>query len=214
MRRYQHARVAGRLLILTLSLLVIPGCGPVWEDDADVKGARIACAGLRKAEHNECVEREAVARINPDVCHLAGIAVDDACLQAVYRAAGDPAICDRIYLRGALANCQAWYAGHTAEPRQLGTRQQPVGEHLSDCAPDTARSLPPFEQALAEEEQSFATLCQHIGRPDWQTGSGLIIYIYELEDGSEVWLGFANLNQLAYAILRTAGEQQVDLLAE
>jgi len=41
-----------------------------------------------------CIERHAVASLNPDVCRLASVWVDDACLQSIYQAADDPAICD------------------------------------------------------------------------------------------------------------------------
>ena len=56
-----------------------------------------------------CIEQQAMAALNPDVCRLLGIAVDDACLQAVYQAADDPAICDRPYLPGAVPACKAYY---------------------------------------------------------------------------------------------------------
>jgi hypothetical protein len=39
------------------------------------------------------------------------IAMDDACLQAVYQAANDPAICDRLYLSGVVSTCKTYYAG-------------------------------------------------------------------------------------------------------
>jgi hypothetical protein len=201
------------LVVLVGGLLLVASCGPEWELDPDVQGARTACAGLRRKEHTTCVEQEAVARLNPDVCHLAGIAVDSACLQAVYEAADDPGICDRVYLQGAASNCRAWYADRTPEPR-LGERWRPRGEYLDDCTPGTERSLAAFEEALATEEPSFLQLCQQVGRPDWQTGSGLIIFIYELDDGSEVWLGFGGLESLNYAIQVLRDGQKVDLLAD
>jgi hypothetical protein len=49
------------------------------------------------------------------ICWLAGEWIDDACLQSVYEAAGDPAICDRIYLQGVVPNCRAYYARLTHE---------------------------------------------------------------------------------------------------
>lgn len=188
-------------------------CGPEWELDPDVQGARTACAGLRRKEHATCVEREAVARVNPEVCHLAGIAVDDACLQAVYEVADNPGICDRVYLEGAASNCQAWYANHTPEPR-LGDRWRPSGKYLDDCSPGTARSLAAFEEALKTDKPAFVHVCQQVGRPDWQTGSGLIIFVYELDDGSEVWLGFGGLSSLTYAIQVSPEGEKIDLLTD
>ena len=35
--------------------------------------------------------------------------MDHACLQAVYQAADDPAICDRLYLKGVRPTCRAYY---------------------------------------------------------------------------------------------------------
>jgi hypothetical protein len=51
-----------------------------------------------------------VETLNPNVCRLAGIWVDDMRLQAVYEAAGDPAICDQLYLEGVRPTCRAYYA--------------------------------------------------------------------------------------------------------
>ena len=47
--------------------------------------------------------------LNPNICGLAGIFVDDACLQSVWEAAGDPSICNRLYLAGTRPTCRAWY---------------------------------------------------------------------------------------------------------
>jgi hypothetical protein len=107
---FHRARLVWLLAGLVLALLAVACEAPDWETDPDVQAARVACAGLKKAEHFGCVEREAVGSLNPDVCRLAGIALDDACLQAVYEAAGDPTICDRIYLKSVVPDCRAWYA--------------------------------------------------------------------------------------------------------
>lgn len=101
------------LAVLVLSALVGACEGPAWENDPDVQAVRTACAGLRKMEHYSCVEDAAVERLNPDVCHLIAAGLDDLCLQAVYEAAGDPAICAEMYLRGAKENCRTWYANPT-----------------------------------------------------------------------------------------------------
>jgi hypothetical protein len=42
--------------------------------------------------------------------------VDDMCLQAVYEAADDPSICDRLYLSGVVPNCHAYYAARSPTP--------------------------------------------------------------------------------------------------
>jgi len=74
-----------------------------------VKAARNACKSQSRLDY-DCVERHAVAASNPEICRLAGIGIDDMCLQAVYEAANDPTICDRIYLQGVVTNCRAYYA--------------------------------------------------------------------------------------------------------
>jgi hypothetical protein len=56
---------------------------------------------------------------NPESCHLLGIAVDDMCLPAVCDAAGDPAICDRLYPEGIRPTCRAYYADPERAPRLL-----------------------------------------------------------------------------------------------
>ncbi len=97
------------LLILVLALLLV-ACGPeAWEQDPDVRAASRECG-----KEYDCIERHAVETLNPEVCRLAGIAIDDMCLQAVYEAADDPAICGRIYLQGVRPNCQAYYADRAA----------------------------------------------------------------------------------------------------
>ena len=102
------------LLILLLSLTT--ACASeAWKQDPQVEAAQGTCGALPGAEQYACYERQAIARANPEICRLTGMWVDDACLQAVYEAAGDPAICDRIYLQGVVPNCRAYYARLTAE---------------------------------------------------------------------------------------------------
>ena len=70
---------------------------------------------------------------------------------------------------------------------------------VTDCVHKTARDLTAYEELSAD--MSFEEVCQQVGLPDWETGSGLAILIYQLKDGSEVWLGFPGLQgELMYAI--------------
>ena len=95
---------------LLVLLVLLVGCTPQpWKQDPDVQVAKQDCAGLPQGEHYACIERHAVASLNPEVCRLASVWVDDACLQAVYQAADDPAICDRLYLKGVRPTCRAYY---------------------------------------------------------------------------------------------------------
>jgi len=95
---------------LLVLLALLAGCAPQpWKQDPDVQAAKQDCAGLPQGEHYACIERHAVTSLNPEVCRLASVWVDDACLQAVYQAADDPAICDRLYLKGVRPTCRAYY---------------------------------------------------------------------------------------------------------
>jgi hypothetical protein len=101
--------------VVVLLALLLTACGPrAWEHDPDVQAARAACKGSGKGLNYDCVERHAVETLNPDVCHLAGIWIDDMCLQAVYEAAEDPTICERLYLEGVRPTCRAYYSEKAA----------------------------------------------------------------------------------------------------
>jgi hypothetical protein len=104
------------ILVLAACLLTLVACArpPLQASDPDVQAARAACQAVPAADRLACIERQAVASLNPQVCRLLDIAVDDACLQSVHEAANDPAICDRLYLPGIVPTCRAYYAG----PRQ------------------------------------------------------------------------------------------------
>jgi hypothetical protein len=95
---------------LLILLILLAGCAPQpWKQNPDVQAAKRDCADLPQGEHYACIERHAVASLNPEVCHLAGIWVDDMCLQAVYEATDDQAICDRLYRPGVVKTCRAYY---------------------------------------------------------------------------------------------------------
>jgi hypothetical protein len=220
MSAFARSKLASLSAVLCFCLLVCAGCGPEWESDPDVERARVACAGLRRREHTTCVLWEAVARQNPYVCHLSGLGLDSVCLREVYQTAADPAVCDRVYVNSTAAECRSWYAEHQTESGGPGDgsneldRRQPRGDFLEACATTTIRELAGFRQALGTGEQAFGPICKQLGQPDWITGSGLIIFIYELADGSEVWLGFAGLQELSYAIQVTPGGEKIDLLGK
>lgn len=93
-----------------------------------VQAAQRGCASLPEAERYPCIEQQAVQALEPEVCRLAGMAIDDACLQAVYEAAADPSICERLYLRGVRPNCRDHYAAGeiSAAAASLNWRECPV----------------------------------------------------------------------------------------
>jgi hypothetical protein len=97
----------------------LTACGPqAWEQDPAVRAAQKACKGPDRGERYNCIERHAVKTLNPDVCRLVGIWIDDMCLQAVYEAASDPAICQQLYLEGVRPTCRAYYAQALAPMRR------------------------------------------------------------------------------------------------
>lgn len=102
-------------LVLLSALLAACAARP-WEQNPNVQAAREACRGLDQQARCSCIQFHAVGTLNPDVCRLLGIAVDDACLQSVYEAADDPAICDRLYLEGVRPTCRAYYATRAGKP--------------------------------------------------------------------------------------------------
>jgi spore germination protein GerM len=61
---------------------------------------------------------------------------------------------------------------------------------LTGCAAETARDLASFEAALANGPLSLEDLCALVGVPDGEVGSGLWIPVYDLDDGSRLYLGY------------------------
>src|SRR5512143_2638591 len=96
-----------KFCVLVLVLFLATACTPAaWQQDPHVQAARETCGRLPDAEQYDCYERQAAEQSNPEICRLTGEFVDDACLQAVYEAAGDATICERIYLQGVVPNCR------------------------------------------------------------------------------------------------------------
>jgi hypothetical protein len=132
-----------------LSLLsFLAGCANLtWQVDPEVEAARKTCVSGSDADYN-CIEEAAVAASNPDICRLVGIYIDDMCLQTVYEAAQDPAICDRIYLQGVVPNCRAYYAHFTPgsatlpETFQLPTQTKAALPGFTPAPTGTDTSLP------------------------------------------------------------------------
>ena len=104
------------VLLLLLLTTLLTSCGAEdWERDPDVQAAKAACKGSGKELDYACIERHAVESLNPEVCRLTGIWIDDMCLQTVYEAADDPGICERLYLEGVRPTCRAYYSRPAAD---------------------------------------------------------------------------------------------------
>jgi len=165
------------LLILVLALLLV-ACGPeAWEQDPEVRAARAACG-----KEYDCIERHAVETLNPDVCRLAGIAIDDMCLQAVYEAADDPAICGRIYLRGVRPNCQVYYAAQAprAAPSPSSHAPSPVPSLVATPvpSPEKVEEQPHLAEPITSAQPSPPVTG---GTPD--TGTEFVISCHEVWPG-------------------------------
>ena len=66
-------------------------------------------------------------------------------------------------------------------------------------------------QPLLTRQLTPAEARARIGVPDEETGSGLRIYIYNLEDGKRLWLGFPGDAPIVYARLQGPGGMMSDL---
>jgi hypothetical protein len=83
---------------------------------------------------------------------------------------------------------------------------------LTGCAAETARDLASFEAALANGPLSLEDLCALVGVPDGEVGSGLFIPVYDLADGSRLFLGYGD--GLLYARVVSPDGTVRDLLGE
>ena len=75
------------------------------------------------------------------------------------------------------------------------------------CRLTTSRDLNDYKKL--DQALSFTDVCARVGVPDWETGSGLMIYVYDLPDSSRIFIGFAGPNQLMYVnhLLANGGMQ-------
>jgi hypothetical protein len=96
----------------------------------------------------------------------------------------------------------------------LGDLQPFPPDMSAGCAPETARDVAIFEEALAAGRRALGDLCAVVGVPDWITGSGLWIPAYDLADGSRLFLGYAGpgADGLLYANLVSPDGTTRDLL--
>ena len=60
------------------------------------------------------------------------------------------------------------------------------------CAVETTRHPATFEAAL-DGEPTLEELCAVVGPPDWVTGSGLLIVVYDLDDGGQLLAGHGGI---------------------
>lgn len=93
---------------------------------------------------------------------------------------------------------QTYERGALTCPSDICSKPQPDAAGFTDCAATALRTAEDL-RALVSADLTTPQLCSAAGLPDWVTGSGLAIYIYQLEDGSSAWFGFAGEQHLMYA---------------
>ncbi len=152
------------MLLASISTLVLAArAARVSTVDPALEAAKAAC---KDAEwYADCIEGRAVESLDPDICRLLGIGVDDACLQSVYQAANDPTICDRLYLEGVRPTCRAYYA---ARSRVTAAANTPTAAATPTTRPSSTPSPSPGPTAT-----EFL----------WPVGSGPVLTCLDLYPG-------------------------------
>ncbi len=173
-----------------LALLLTTCASQPWRQDPDVQAAKRDCAGLPQGERYACIERHAMDSLNPDVCRLAGMGVDDMCLQAVYEAADDPTICDRLYLEGVRPTCHAYYVTRSQTPIPTLSSAPTATPTLStapgtDVVIDCAAVYPGLPGCLRDESLVGGRLAFVDERPSFNSRPTVI----DLEHGGAWTLG-------------------------
>ena len=83
--------------------------------------------------------------------------------------------------------------------------------HFTHTHKSEMRDLSYFEKRLTKT-LTPALAVKAFGEPNGRTGSGLIIYIYILDDGRELWMGFPGYAPIAYAKVRSKDGSTQDLV--
>jgi Tol biopolymer transport system component len=171
------------LSIVLVALLAACAPPPAPENAPDLAAARRACAGLPDPEREQCIVDRAAQALNPEVCRLLSIAVDDMCLQVVFEAAADPAICDRLYLEGIRPTCRAYYADPQRLPRLLTPTPMPATAGLGTVAYVQGGDI--WLKRLPDDEPQRVTDDGVDGEPLWSP-SGRWLAFRKLD--SQLWL--------------------------
>src|SRR5579862_3684950 len=82
-------------------------------------------------------------------------------------------------------------------PRYMTDIPQPIPEQIKPHdAPKTARNVEWFRSFT--HESAMIDVVKKCGVPDEHQGSGIYIFLYDMDDGSLVAVGTANLKKLLY----------------
>ena len=83
------------------------------------------------------------------------------------------------------------------DPLSGGFYNQPMPPSLIlPDTPPTARNIEVFKRI--KPSMSMQDVVRICGVPDQDIGSGIYIFIYKLDDGTQVWIGTGDLNKLLY----------------
>jgi len=65
---------------------------------------------------------------------------------------------------------------------------------IAACKKDNIPNRDSLEyfKANLHEDMAYSALTNTFGEPSADKGSGIHIYVYKLNDGSEIWIGFAD----------------------
>jgi hypothetical protein len=87
----------------------------------------------------------------------------------------------------------------------------PSAIQIPGCAQTTARQLEPYR--TLQKWMSFKDICKIVGGPDKDIGSGISVYLYSMEDGSNIIMGFTSLSDpvlyIRHGILSEKGEWEL-----
>jgi hypothetical protein len=64
------------------------------------------------------------------------------------------------------------------------------------CAEVTARNIEPYR--TIQSGMSYLDICKIVGIPDNDVGSGIYVFQYNLDDGSDIKIGFISLDKVYY----------------
>ncbi|NTU75339.1 MAG: hypothetical protein HGA86_04390 [Anaerolineaceae bacterium] len=67
---------------------------------------------------------------------------------------------------------------------------------LKGCAAVTSRKLDDFRALTLD--MNLSQVCALVGVPDWDAGSGLMIEVYDLDDGTRILIGFGGPDEMMY----------------
>ena len=82
------------------------------------------------------------------------------------------------------------------EPRIFGSTQQIkwLHERFKNISPTTPTKRDIESFISIKPNWTLEKIISTVGFPDYITGSGISIFVYEQSDNTKVWIGFANIN--------------------